>query len=123
MKILGIVFGLCLISTLAFADASGEIVAIDKDANGNIRVWTQYKVDNIEVESRYPKIDGKYVYCTRYSKQNFLGMTETEIIERIEEDLKSHSQNLIQKAFDVKSDKTLQQIRVEYNAKSGGLSE
>ncbi len=122
-KIIGIAFCLCLVAVFAFADTSGEIVAIDKDANGNIRVWTSYVVDGKNVESRYPKmINSKeelvYVYCTRYNKRNFLGMSKTEIAERIDEDLKSHSRRLIQKEFNKNAPKTINQIRIDYNAQA-----
>ena len=118
MKIASMVLVMCLVGVLAFGDSSGEIVSIDIDSNGNIRVWTQYKVDGVEVDSRYPKIDGKQVYCVRYNKKNFLGMSKAEITERIEQDLQSHSRNLIAKEFDKNAPKTLKQIRVEYNTQA-----
>ncbi len=86
-------------ASLVLADVVGEIIAIDKDANGNIRVWSQYKIDGVEVESRYPKIDGKQVYCSRYQVLNFAGMSDAEIKTRILADVNRHAETLIQKTF------------------------
>lgn len=85
----------CLLTTFAFADVTGEIIAIDKDDNGNIRVWTSYSVDGVEQISQYPKINGKSVYCSRYNTMNFLGMTDTQIKARIEKDVDIHTKTLI----------------------------
>ena len=115
MRILGIVLGLCLITTFAFAEVTGEIISIDKDANGNIRVWTQYKVDGVEVESNYPKIDGKAVFCTRYNKQSFLGMNKKKIAKRIDKDIKTHTESLTQKEYDKNAEKTVRQLQIENN--------
>jgi len=88
---------------VAFADegsnVTAEIISQDLDDNGNIRVWTQYKIDNIEVKSQYPKIDGKFVYATRYHILNFVGMTDTEIKARIQQDVETHAETLIRKTF------------------------
>lgn len=99
MKTLGLVLGFCLITTLAFGDVIGEVISIDKDDNGNIRVWTQYKVDNVEVQSNYPKIDGKYVYCSRYHAMNFVGMTDKQIKDRILKDVDNHTKSLIRNTY------------------------
>lgn len=99
----------------ASAEVTAEIVAKDLDDNGNIRVWTQYKVDGVEVESRYPQIGGKFVYCTRYSRQNFTGMAKNEIAEYIDNDIGSHNDTLTQKEYNKKAQKTVSQLRVEYN--------
>jgi hypothetical protein len=107
MKILGLVLGLCLITTLAFAGAEGEVISIDKDDNGNIRVWTQYKVDGVEVESRYPKINGKSVFCSRYHFLNFVGMTDTEIKTKILEDVNIHAETLIRKTYILKKNRDI----------------
>ncbi len=89
----------CLLTTFAFADVIGEIVSIDKDVKGSIRVWTQYKVDGVEVESRYPKIGGKYVFCSRYNAINFAGMTDTQIKARIDFDVKQHTKSLLRNTY------------------------
>jgi len=94
LLVLSLLFG-----SVCFGDVTGEIVSIDKDINGNIRVWTQYKVDGVEVQSQYPKINGKSVYCTRYSAMNFLGMTDAEIKARILEDVDTHTKSLIRKTY------------------------
>lgn len=106
-----LVFGL---AATAFAGVDGEIVSQDIDDRGNIRVWTVYSVDGVEVESRYPKMDGHFVYCTRYSKRNFDGMTNTEILERIDADLKQHGKTLTQHAFNAVAAKSINQIQIDY---------
>jgi len=43
---------LLLFSSFVQADVVSEIIAIDRDAKDGIRVWTQYKIDGVEV-ARY----------------------------------------------------------------------
>ena len=107
MKTFILILAFCFITTLVFADTIGEIVSIDIDSNGNIRVWTQYKIDGTEVESQYPKIDGKSVFCTRYSALNFVDMSNTEIKERILEDIDTHTKTLITKKCLKKANKKI----------------
>lgn len=98
MKLIGFILGLFLMFN-CFAAVEAEIVAKDIDANGNIRVWTQYKIDGVEVVSQYPKIDGKSVYATRYNAMNFYGMTDQEIKDRIVADAEQHTETLIKKTY------------------------
>ena len=83
--------------TNCFAGVEAEIVSKDLDANGNIRIWTQYKIDGVEVPSNYPKIDGKSVYCVRFNALNFMDMNATEIKDKIIGEAKSHCEALIQR--------------------------
>lgn len=101
MKILSLVLILafCLITSFVFADVTAEIIGKDIDNNGNIRIKTQYKINDVEVPSNYPKEDGKYYWVTRYSIQNFAGMTKLQIAERIKQDLKAFGEQLITKPF------------------------
>ena len=82
-------------TTLAFAGASGEIVKIEFDDTYNIRVWVQYKVDGVEVPSRYPPINGKQVWCFRKNFSDFVGMTNTDIINNIKGDIEDHCDKLV----------------------------
>ncbi len=107
MKIASLILGLCLIATFAFAGTSAEIISYDKDDNGNIRVWTSYYLDGQNVESRYPKMDGKFVYCTRYTVFNFIDMNDDEIVARIKEDIDAHAENLIVKTFEEKNNDSI----------------
>ena len=117
MRILGLVFCLCLLTSFAFAQVTAEIIKTDIDNNGNIRVWTCHKINGVEVTSQYPKIDGKSVYCTRYSKQNFKDLADkTAINNYILNDIKNYSNTLIQKEFDKNAPETLNQIKIDYNA-------
>jgi hypothetical protein len=99
MKLLVLVLGFFLVAMLSWADVVGEVISIDKDDNGNIRVWTQYKIDGVEVDSRYPKINGKEVYCSRYNAINFVGMTDLQIKERIMKDVDDHTKSLIRNTY------------------------
>jgi hypothetical protein len=99
MRLLILILGFCLIASCVFAGVEATIVSKDIDDNGNIRVWTQYKIDGVEVESRYPKIDGKSVYCTRYNAMNFYNMTDTQIKEKIVQDVDTHVGSLIQQKY------------------------
>lgn len=103
VKMLCFVIGFVLIAVTAFAGSSAEVVSIDLDNKGNIRIWTQYKVDGVEVESQYPKIDGKSVYCSRYYSLNFVGMDDAEKDARILEDVNVHTEKLIRKEYIKKS--------------------
>ena len=89
----------CLMTSLAYAEVTGEIIAKDIDEKGNIRIWTQYKIDGVEVESRYPKIDGKYVYATRFAAHNFAGLSDAQIELRILRETKAQSKNLFKQVF------------------------
>lgn len=103
----------------AFAGVDGEIVFQDMDEKGAIRVWTVYKVDGVEVESRYPKINDQSVYVSgRYSARNFDGMTDQEILERIDADIKVHGEQLTKQAYDAKAEKTLNEEQIEYIKKA-----
>ncbi len=109
----------CLIMSLAYADVTGERIAQDIDANGNIRVWTVYRIDGKEVESLYSKINGHSVYVSgRYSKRQFNNMTTSEIKDKIDADIHSHNQNLVGKEFDKNAVKSQNQIRIDYNAQA-----
>jgi hypothetical protein len=77
-----------------------NIISYDLDPkNGAIRVWTQYIIDDVEVDSPYPKINDKFVYLTRYSTLNFYGMDDTKIKDRILQDLNQHLETLIIKKY------------------------
>lgn len=79
-----------------------EATIISKDVDtqrGTIRVWTQYKLDGVEIPSQYPKIDGKSVYCVRYDPVQLVGLTEAEIEAKVLADLDSHAGSLIRNKF------------------------
>ena len=115
MRIL-LILVLCLYAVTAYAGVEANVIKQDLDDNGNIRVWTQYLVDGAEVVSQYPKINGKYVFATRYSKQNFLSCKDdAEIEARILQDLNAHGQTLINQTFDKTAVKSLTQLRIDYN--------
>lgn len=119
MKKFVIIIILSLMSLYCFAQVTTEIIAKDIDINGNIRIWTCHKIDGVEVESRYPKMDGHFVYATRYSKQSFKDCEDKiEIETYILNDVKNHSNILIQKEFDKNASKTFNQIKVDYNTQA-----
>ena len=121
MKLL---FSFLLVLTIAlpvFASASFKIISTDSDENGNIRVWTAHFVDGVNVDSRYPKMkdaqgNDVFVYATRYNKQNFKDLADTKAMENhILNDIANHSKVLIQKEYDKKAPKTINQIRIDAN--------
>lgn len=81
------------------AEVTATIIAKDIDNDGNIRVWTQYKIDGKEVDSRDPKIDDKYVRATRYNVLNFYGMTDEQVKEYILKDIGSYVNHLVIKEY------------------------
>ena len=99
-----------LLATPVLADVVGEVVSVDKDDKNNIRVWTQYKIDGVEVASEYPKIQGKSVYATRYAAHNFAGMTDEQIEKVILYQMEIHSENLVKKEFTEKTISTNDEI-------------
>jgi len=107
MKHLICIMGFLIIASIVFADVTAEVVSIDKDQNGNIRVWTQYKIDGVEVQSNYPKIGGKSVYCSRYNAFNFLGMTDAQIKTRILADVDAHTKSLITQTYTKKANEDI----------------
>lgn len=84
---------------LAFAEVSAKIIAVDKDENGNIRIKTQYFIDNEQVVSNYPQQDGKYYWVTRYDVRSFVNMTKAQILGRVKSDIRSFEDVLILKEY------------------------
>jgi len=121
MKLFITLFLSLLITLPVFAGSSFKILSTDTDENGNIRVWTAHFVDGVNTESRYPKMkdaqgNDVYVYCTRYSKSNLRDKATTkEKEDYILADIQNHSKVLIQKEFDKKAPKSMNQIRIDYN--------
>ena len=72
----------------------GTIVKVDTDEKGAIRVWSQYKINGVEVASQYPKIDGKSVYCSRYSVVNFAGQDKATIQASVTKDVEAYANKL-----------------------------
>ena len=108
-----------MISFSCFAQVTTEIIAKDIDVNGNIRIWTVHRINDVEVESRYPKIDGHFVYATRYSKQNFKDCKDKGEVENyILDDIRNYSDTLVQKEFDKNAPKTFNQIKIDYNSQA-----
>lgn len=100
MKLISLILGFCLITACVFADVIAEVIAKDIDTNSNIIIRTQYKIDGQEVISRYPKdAQGRYYWQTRYNIINFVGMNETQIADRIKQDLSQFAQHLITQKY------------------------
>jgi len=98
-KLLVVLFLVLGLARLCFADVTAEIIAVDKDNNGNIQIKTQYKIDGVEVQSNYPPLNGKYYWINRYDIKSFAGMTKAQILLRIKKDIISFEKNLIQKKY------------------------
>jgi hypothetical protein len=113
---------LLLICSMAWASVSYEILKVDSDENGNIRVYTSYKIDGTEVVSRYPQLDGKYYWVTRYDAINFADMTKEEIQSRIEKDLQEFSEQLIrQKYVSSENQNIITQIQTDFVGVTGSV--
>ena len=79
---------------------TAEILDVAQDPkNKSIIVRTQYKIDGVEVVSPYPQLNGKYYFQTRYNINQFAGMTDLQVKQRILLDLRSHGENLIRKTY------------------------
>lgn len=88
-----------LFSGNVFADVTAEILSYKIDENGNVEVHSQYQIDGVEIESRYPQEDGKYYWVTRYNFFNFLDMSNDEIETYILEDLKKNAEGFLVQDF------------------------
>lgn len=78
---------------------TAKIVKVEIDEQGSIRVWANYKIDGIDVQSNYPKIDGESVFCTRYNSLEFIKKTDKEINDYILEQSKQHINSLVRKEY------------------------
>jgi hypothetical protein len=108
MKRLGLaICFMFLMVGIVFAEVTAEVIGYDLDDNGNIRVKTQYKIDGVEVQSNYPKQDGKAYYVTRFNAMNFLDMTEIEIKDRIMTDAKAYCNAKIMDSFNKEANKNI----------------
>ena len=85
-------YSILIMAGVSFADVTAEVLSYKIDDNGNIEVHTQYKIDGVEVQSRYPQENGKYYLVTRYDAGNFINTTEAEIQNRILSDVKAHAE-------------------------------
>jgi hypothetical protein len=95
------------ITSLCFANVTYEKVGQEIDPNGNIIVYTNFKVDGVDVPSPYPKIDGKSVKATRYSWANFYGMTDKQIADFIKADLERNCEGMAQQVYSKKENEKL----------------
>jgi len=96
-----------MMARFCYADVTAEIIGKAIDDNGNIIIKTQYKVDGVEVKSRYPVENGKYCWITMYNVTHFANMTEQEISEKINKDISDFSKTLIRKKFIEVANKTV----------------
>ena len=96
-----------------FAGVIGEVVDITEDDNGNLRIWVNYKIDGVEVDSSYPTIDGKEVYCFRVAYWNLINMTDTQMKEYIESEIENECSRLVTEAFRVKENQKIKEENLE----------
>lgn len=108
MKKLIFVLGFLMVAQWAVADVTRKVISIKQDENGNLEVHTQYKVDGVEVVSRYltePCDDGQcYIWVTRYDAVNFINpdgtfMDDAQKVEFIGNQVDKFSDSLIRKTF------------------------
>lgn len=109
--------GSLLMAGLCFAGSDYDIKLKEIDANGNIVIWTKYKLDGTVVDSNYPQSatpprmacpaaywnttrNACTVWASRYSIENFAGMDSAAIKTRIKKDCKAFARHLIKKKFD-----------------------
>lgn len=92
---------LTMVAGLAYAGVDAEILDVAQDpANGSIIVRTQYKLDGVEVPSRYPvDAQGRSYWQTRYNVDKFAGMTDLQVKQYILKDLQSFGETLVRKAY------------------------
>ena len=84
---------------MAQADVTYRVLAKNFDDGKNILTLTQYKIDGVEVISRYPKLDGKYYWVVRYTASRMVGMSDVEIDDLIIKDIKGFCRDLTISAF------------------------
>ena len=108
-----LVLGFLIMAVPSWADVTAKIISFRLDDNKNIEVHTQYKIDGVEVVSRYPQEDCDdgvggttkcYIWVTRYQILNFINldgtlMSDSEIKSKIVLDLQQFENSLIQKTY------------------------
>lgn len=104
MKVWILALMMCLVCSVSQADVTSVILKKDIDDSGGIRVYTQYFIDGIELQSQYPKFDGKYYFVTRYDLMDFIKQDGTimSIVEKeayIELQIEIHRKNLTVRSF------------------------
>lgn len=82
----------------ALADVTAEIIKCDLDASGNLRVYTQYKIDGVEVPSNYPQFEGKYYYVTSYNFKRS-DILADDILTKIKKDIEAYAQSLLARTY------------------------
>ena len=100
-------YSILIMAGVSFADVTAEVLSYKIDDNGNIEVHTQYKVDGVEVQSRYPQENGKYYWVTRYVASTFGSMTDVQIKDRILSEIKEQVNALGQQEFLKKANKNI----------------
>lgn len=106
MKKAFLILALMAVCATVRADVTAEIISQNIDENGNIRVVTQYKIDGKTVDVKSQPCDN----CTqgsRYSFQNFIDMTDAEIMAYIKADIGVHAKNLVARKFATEENKKL----------------
>jgi hypothetical protein len=86
-----------MVASVANAGVMGEVVGSAQDANGNIVVKVAYYMDGENLESPYPKENGKFIQVFRLSFQNIDGMTAEQVGAYIDQNVKQHCESLIQR--------------------------
>lgn len=101
---------LLLLPLNVFAGASGEIVLFEPKDSGVIFAWTQYKIDGVEVQTSYPKINDKYVKKLKFNVDScfpmedgtvecLLGKTTAEKLAILKEQIKLHCNMLTMESY------------------------
>ena len=104
-----ILIAILLMSSVSYADVTNEILAKEINSSGNIVIKTQYKVDGVEVDSAYSHNGKKYWYKV-YNYTKFLGMSNQEIIDKIDSDIVEVSQGLVVKEFTKKQNEEVLKV-------------
>ena len=101
MRFLILLLAFCMVAVLGYAGVTAEILDITQDqSNGSIIVKTQYKLDGVEVISRYPKDEqGRSYWVTRYNIDKFAVMSDQQAKTYILNDLKQFAQSVIRQAY------------------------
>lgn len=122
MKII-IVLLILIIPNLVFADTEAKILATQVKGE-MIEVFSQYMIDGIIVQSRYPQdlttiiekgyptsLVGKNYFITRYTANSFIGLSNFEIQQFILNELSQHIDVLIINKFNETSPETQKSIK------------
>ena len=100
-------YGVLIMASMAMADVTTEILSQQKAPNGDLWICTQYKIDGVEVQSPYSKVNGKSCFMIRKNIYQLAGLDNAGIMALVDNEIKQHAENLIADEYSNKAMDTI----------------